>query len=117
MFIRHDPRLKQRSRELRKNMTPEEKHLWYDFLRPLRPRFLRQKPIGPYIVDFYSSACHLVIEVDGGQHYEPNVLEYDDARSAYLRGKGLTILRFTNTDVKTNFEGVCTQILAVIRQA
>ena len=116
MFIEYDPKLKQRARALRKEMTPEEKHLWYDFLNTVRPRFLRQKLIGEYIADFYCSKCGLVIELDGAQHYEPDALEYDKIRDAYMENMGLRVLRFSNLDVRRDFGSVCRRILAAMNQ-
>ena len=69
MRFKHVPRLTPRARELRKNMTPEERHLWYDFLRTYPVRFLRQKVVGEYILDFYCASVKLAVEVDGTQHY------------------------------------------------
>ena len=88
---RHD--LKQKSQQLRSNMTKEERHLWYDFLKTYCPQFRRQKPIGNYIADFYCSCCKLVVELDGGQHYEENGQVYDEKRTAYLSDMGITVLR------------------------
>lgn len=111
MFVEYNPKLKQRARMLRKEMTPEEKHLWYDFLRALEPRFLRQKPVGEYIADFYCSTCGLVIELDGAQHTEPDAMEYDKIRDAYMKNMGLTVLRFRNAEIRQDFNAVCRQIL------
>jgi len=68
--------------------------------------FYRQKPIGEYIADFYCPKAKLVVEVDGGQHYSNEVIEYDKVRNEYMAGLGLRVLRFTNVDVLTNVEGV-----------
>ena len=99
-----------RAKALRKNATPQENHLWYDFLRGYPVRFQRQKTIGSFIADFYCHAARLVIEVDGSQHYEPQGLAYDEERTAVLSEYGLEVLRFSNRDVNTNFQGVCEQI-------
>jgi len=104
---RHD--LKQKSQQLRSNMTKEERHLWYDFLKTYRPQFRRQKPIGNYIADFYCACCKLVVELDGGQHYGED-RSYDEKRTAYLESLGIEVLRFSNADVWNNFRGVCLQI-------
>ena len=98
------------ARTLRKNMTKEERHLWYDFLKPLSVMVHRQKVIGEYIVDFYIAEAKLVIELDGSQHYEENGMLADKARDAYLNGIGLTVLRYSNADVNRNFQGVCQDI-------
>lgn len=74
-------------------MTPEERHLWYDFLRQLPVTVRRQKPLGRYVVDFYIASARLVIEVDGGQHYHGEGRAQDLARDAYLQGRGLHVLR------------------------
>ena len=110
-----DPRLRQNARILRRNMTKEERHLWYDFLKLLPHAVHRQKVIGPYIVDFYCAAAKLVIELDGGQHYAPSGKAADAQRDAYLRGLGLTVVRYSNLDIQQNFQGVCTDILLHIK--
>ena len=104
------------AKELRKNMTKEERHLWYDFLRQYPVRFQRQKVLGKYIVDFYCAKAKIVIELDGSQHYEEDSLRKDAQRTAYLKGYDLTVIRIPNNEVNTNFEGVCQYIdLAVQR--
>ena len=107
----HDSELTCFAQRLRCNMTKQERHLWYDFLKLLPQQFKRQKVIGRYIVDFYCAGAKLVVELDGSQHFEPQGLEYDARRDAYLRGLGLTVKRYSNLDVMRNFEGVCTDIL------
>ena len=99
-----------RARQLRHDMTKEERHLWYDFLRAYVPRFTRQKIVEPYILDFYCCAAGLAVELDGGQHYEDAGKVYDERRTAYLQQQGIQVLRFSNLDVMRNFEGVCRQI-------
>ena len=98
------------ARILRKNMTKEERHLWYDFLRDYPIRFYRQKVIGKYIVDFYCSKAKLVIELDGSQHYEDNMIAYDNERTAYLEQYDLKVVRFSNRELNENFKGVCEHI-------
>ena len=99
------------SQTLRKNMTKEERHLWYDFLKKLPLTVKRQKVFGNYIVDFYISLCKLVIELDGSQHYE-DVNAYNDAvRDSYFNKNRITVLRYSNSDVNLNFDGVCSDIL------
>lgn len=105
-----------RAKELRKNATKEECHLWYDFLRNYPIRFQRQKTISGFIVDFYCHQARLVIELDGSQHYETPGITYDAERSAYLEGLGLKVLRFSNRDVDRNFREVCTQIDFIIQK-
>ena len=95
---------------LRKNMTRQESHIWYDFLSKYPYRFRRQKQFGRYIVDFYCSKAKLVIEIDGGQHYSDEGFAYDQDRTAYLNGLGLKVIRFTNTEIDQNFNAVCESI-------
>ena len=102
------------AKELRKNMTKEEKHLWYDYLKPYRQTFgvafTRQKTIGKYIVDFYCPKAKLVIEIDGSQHYEEEALFYDAERTDYLNKHGIVVLRYNNRDIHTRFKEVCDDI-------
>ena len=98
------------SQKLRREMTKEERHLWYDFLRSYPVQFKRQFPIGNYIVDFYCHKAKLVVELDGSQHCEPEKLEYDRRRTAFLEEKGLYVLRISNLDVMRKFRGVCETI-------
>ena len=95
------------ARMLRKNMTKEEKHLWYDFLCTHHARFSRQKVLGKYIADFYCPRAKLVIELDGSGHYTKEGKEYDEIRTAFLEEYGLTVIRIPNTQIRNNFEGVC----------
>ena len=99
------------AKELRKNMTRHERHLWYDFLKTLSVTVHRQKVIGTYIVDFYIAEKKLIIELDGSQHYVLPGKLADAARDQYLREQGLTVLRYSNSDIDQNFPGVCTDIL------
>ena len=106
----YSPALTPRAQELRKNATPQENHLWYDFLSTYPFRFLRQRIFGSYIVDFYCHEARLVIEVDGSQHYTADALEYDRHRTAYLESLQLKVIRFTNRDVEQHFNAVCQMI-------
>ena len=99
--------LRQRSQELRKQMTKEERHLWYEFLKTYPVQFKRQYSIGPYFVDFYCYQAKLIVELDGSQHCEPNAIEYDRKRTAYLKKQGFLVLRFSNIDVIKQFCAVC----------
>ena len=99
-----------RAKEMRKNMTAEEKKLWYTFLKNCAHRFRRQHPIDNYVVDFYCSDLKLVIEIDGGQHYTNGGKSYDAQRDAVIESYGLKIVRFTNADVNNDFDAVCRQI-------
>ena len=105
-----------RARKLRHDMTKEERHLWYDFLRGYSPRFSRQKLVAPYIPDFYCSTAALAVELDGGQHYEDAGKAYDERRTVYLQQQGIQVLRFSNLDVIRNFDGVCFEIDAIVRE-
>ena len=105
------------AKQLRKEMTKEERHLWYDFLRTHSARFSRQKVLGKYIADFYSAEAKLVIELDGSQHYEEINAEKDAERTAFLEGYGLTVIRIPNNEVNRNFRGVCEYLDAVVRQS
>ena len=107
----NNSKLKDNAQELRKNMTKEERHLWYDFLKELPITINRQKVIGNYIVDFYCAQSKVVIALDGSQHFENQVKGYDAKRDGYLKSLGLTVLRYSNYDVNTNFYGVCTDIM------
>ena len=106
----YNKKLVPNSRTLRKNMTKEERHLWYDFLKRLSVTVHRQKVIGPYIVDFYIAAAKMVIELDGSQHFEPTGMHADQIRDSYLQSFGLTILRYSNRDVNQQFDAVCQDI-------
>ena len=103
-----DARLLRYARELRKNMTPEERRLWYMYLRQHSLyRFRRQEIIGPYIADFYCAQRKLVIEIDGSQHYDEDALAYDAARTAYFNQQQIQVIRFTNIDINQRFQNVC----------
>ena len=112
MSYSSNPRLTAYSRKLRKEMTKEERHLWYDFLKLLNISFHRQKTIGQYIVDFYCDKAKLIIELDGAQHFETTGVAEDRSRDLFLSNSGYTILRYANCDVNRNFRGVCEDILA-----
>ena len=103
--------LQRNAKNLRRNMTKEERHLWYDFLKLLPIMVHRQKVIGPYIVDFYIASAKIVIELDGSQHYQDEGVKADFQRDAYLHDLGLTVLRYSNADVNLHFDGVCSDIL------
>ena len=106
----YNKRLQPNAKSLRKNMTKEERHLWYDCLKLLPVTVHRQKPIGPYIVDFYIAQIKLVIEVDGSQHFEKAGLLADGKRDAFLKCQGCTVLRIPNNQINRNFSGVCQEI-------
>ena len=115
-MYKHNEKLVTNAQNLRKNMTDEEKHLWYDFLKNLPVTVNRQKNVGNYIVDFLISSSKLVIELDGSQHWNEENKENDKKREEYLEKKGLEILRYSNKEINENFEGVCADILKHIKQ-
>ena len=103
------------AKALRKDMTPWERKLWYDYLRTYPVRFQRQKAIGDYIADFYCAKARLVIELDGGGHYTDRQTEADAVRTKALERMSLTVLRICNLDIDRNFGGVCQQIDRTVR--
>jgi len=108
---KHNKDLVPMAKMLRKNMTKEEKHLWYDYLRTYPIRFLRQKVLGKYIADFYCAKAKLVIELDGSGHYTNDGKLHDEERTAFLKEYGLTVIRIPNTEIqKTSRELVRTLI-------
>ena len=117
MQSKHNKQLVPLAKQLRKEMTKEERHLCYDFLRTYPVRFSRQKVLGKYIADFYSAEARLVIELDGSQHYENDNMEKDAERTDYLKGYGLKVIRIPNNEVSRNFRGVCEYIDAAVRQS
>ena len=107
--------LRTRGRNLRKEMTKEERHLWYDFLKTQSRQWKRQFIFEPYIVDFYCPSAKLVVELDGGQHYEENALAYDAERTKVLQETyGLKVIRFTNLEINRQFQACCEAILKEI---
>ena len=114
---KHNKSLVGVGRILRKNMTPEERHLWYDFLRTYPIRFNRQKIIGKYIVDFYCAKAKLIIELDGSQHYEDDGVLKDNERAKFLDAYDFTIIRIPNNEIKQNFKGVCEYIDLCVKQS
>ena len=117
MDRKHNKSLVSNARSLRKNMTKEERHLWYDFLRSYPVKFLRQKVLGKYIVDFYSAEAKIIIELDGSQHYEEEGLKKDADRTQYLEQYGIKVLRIPNNAVNENFRGVCEYIDNMVKQS
>ena len=111
MPYEYNENLTDNAKELRKNMTPEEKHLWYDFLKLLPVTVNRQKTVGSYIVDFYIHFAKLVIEIDGMQHGTPEHEKADERRDRTLEVQGITVLRYTNRDINQRFDEVCQDIM------
>ena len=118
-MIPYNKNLKQRSRELRSGMTDAERKLWSKIrekqIHDLQ--FYRQKPVGNYIVDFYCPSAKLIIEVDGGGHFQPVQMEYDKIRNEFLKSLGFKVLRFSNLDVLKNIEGVVETIVENIEKS
>ena len=117
MKRKHNTKLTENAKSLRKNMTKEERLLWYDFLRQYPVRFLRQKIIDNYIVDFYCHQAKLIIELDGSQHYEEKGLLKDKIRTEKIESRNLTIIRIPNNAVKENFRGVCEYIDLAVKES
>lgn len=107
--------LKPYAQKLRREMTPEEKRLWYQFLNQLPCRAKRQQIIRTFIVDFYIPSARLVIEIDGSQHCEPDAQIRDQERDAALDRLGILVLRYSNSDINQRFRDVCEDILLYIQ--
>ena len=105
------------AKALRKNMTPWERKLWYDFLRNYSVRFQRQKAIGNYIADFYCAKARLIIELDGGWHYTTEQRIKDEQRTRDLNAMNLTVVRIWNLDIDRNFRGVCAYIDRLVQNS
>ena len=110
MPINYNSKLIPRAKELRKNMTRHERHLWYDFLKNYVVAFQRQKTIRSFIADFYCFKARLIIELDGSQHYDEKSAAYDKERTAYLEKFGLKVMRFPNNYIDCYFSAVCEEI-------
>ena len=110
-MLPYNKKLVPNARTLRKNMTPEEKHLWYDFLKRLPYNVRRQHNIENYIVDFYIAEKKIVIEVDGRQHLLQEHKEADAKRDLVLSSWNIKVLRYSNNSIRDNFIGVCADIL------
>ena len=111
MSYNYNKKLVSTAQSLRKRMTDEEKHLWYDFLKRLPVTVNRQKNIGDFIVDFYIASARIVIELDGSGHNLPSNKDSDAARDAELEKLYIKVLRYRNIDVNRNFDAVCNDIL------
>ena len=111
MSYKYNKKLIQNAQILRKNMTPEEKHLWYDFLKLLPLTVNRQKNIGNYILDFFIAEKRIAIEVDGSQHEEERKSMMDKKRDEDLWNIGIKVIRYSNKDINKNFIVVCEDLL------
>ena len=116
MSLPYNDRLIDRAKALRKDPTPQERRLWYDFLRTYPVRFQRQKAIGAYIVDFYCHKASLVIEIDGSQHYEPQGQDHDTKRTAALEQQGLLVVHISNREINLQFRAVCERIDQLVQE-
>lgn len=107
-FLRNDPTLENRRRDLRRNQTEAEKTLWANVRNRQfhGVKFFRQYSLGPYILDFYCPALKLAVELDGGQHLDPENREYDAGRSEYLKAHGIEVVRFWNHEVLKDINSV-----------
>ena len=114
-YLHYRRDLVSKSRRLRRDSTPAERKLWFEFLRDLPVKFTRQKPLGDYIVDFYCASRMLVVEIDGDSHFTGEATSRDAGRTAALEAKGLRVARFTNEDVMQRFEAVCLEIAALLK--
>ena len=117
MQRKHNKKIVPTAKLLRKNMTKEEKHIWYDFLRMYPITFSRQKILGKYIADFYCAKAKLIVELDGSEHYTEEGKQHDEERTTFLEGYDLTIVRIPNTEVNNNFRGVCEYIDMIVKQS
>jgi very-short-patch-repair endonuclease len=113
-YLRYRATLRVRAQSLRRDPTPAERKLWFEFLRELPQKFTRQKPLGRYIADFYCSSCSLVVELDGDSHFTGTQSSYDALRTEELNRLRLRVIRFTNADVLQRFEAVCGEISRVM---
>ena len=117
MQRKHNKNIVPTAKMLRKNMTDEEKHLWYDFLNTYPVRFARQKVLGKYIADFYCAKANLVIELDGSGHYTKSGVEKDEKRTEYLAEYGIQLIRIPNEEIRYNFRHICEYIDHVVVEA
>jgi len=117
MHIPRNKKLTERAVKLRNEMTPQERKLWFLFLKNHEPKFYAQRIIGSFIVDFYCAKAKLVIEIDGSQHFEEQGMAYDRERTEYLESLGLRVQRFTNREIDQDFTSVCNKILSDLAQA
>lgn len=109
-YTGYNHKLLENARNLRKNMTRQEKHLWYDYLKNCSVKWYRQRVIDHYIVDFYCHKARLIVKLDGSQHYTADGEEYDEIRTEILEQYQLEVLRFSNHEVNQNFDSVCRMI-------
>ena len=116
MILPYDHQLIERAKKMRNETTPQERRLWYCFLKNYPIRFQRQKSIGHYIADFYCHKAQLVIEIDGSQHYEPSEQKHDSERTKALEQRGLKVIRFSNREINLQFDAVCESIDRIVTE-
>ena len=110
MHIERNKNITPNAKKLRREMTKQERKLWYEFLRHHEFKWYKQRVIGSYIADFYCAKALLVVEIDGSQHYTEDGIEYDQIREQYINANNIKVIRFSNVDVDNNFDGVCYEI-------
>ena len=116
MRIKKNNKILDVAKILRRNMTPHEKHLWYDFLQHYPIKIYKQRIIDNFVADFYCHQAKLIIELDGSGHYSQEGKAYDEARTLVLESYGLSVIRFSNRDIAEKFEGVCYVIDKAIKE-
>ena len=116
MSLPYDKNKILKAKELRKNMTPQEKKLWYQYLSKYHARFQRQKTISGFIADFFCAKAHLIIEVDGSQHRTASGIAYDKDRTDVFRKYNLDVLRVINEDIELHFQDICRDIDEVVQK-
>ena len=116
MDRKHNKEIVPLARSLRKNMTKEERSLWYNFLRTYPVKFSRQKVLGKYIADFYCAKAKIIIELDGSQHYDEDGEKKDKERTEFLMRYGIRVIRIPNNEVNCNFRGVCEYIDNTVKE-
>ena len=114
MQVRKNHKLLDRAKELRRELTPQERHLWYDFLQHYPVKVYKQRIIDSFIADFYCASARLVIEVDGSQHFTPDGLRRDVARTEIIERYDLLVVRYTNHEIDAQFDAVCNHIMHLI---
>lgn len=117
MPLKYNGKIIPLAKALRKRATPQERHLWYDFLSKYKVRFQRQKVIDNFIADFYCHKAKLVVEIDGSQHYSDSGEKKDQFRTEILEEYGLKVIRLTNRQINEQFENCCEYIDDVVNDS
>lgn len=115
-YTAYNAELTKVAREMRKNQTRQEAHLWYDFLKDYPEKFTRQRPIAHYVADFYCSRAKLVVELDGSHHFSMEGMTYDIARTEVMNDLGVEVIRFSNDQLDRFFDDVCAEIDRVVQE-